>query len=122
MCDFLRDFWRGQNGIEAGDRRAQVLGRKVRVAHHHCQRAMAKQVLDLGKAGTPLDGPASEGMPQVMEPEILQSSRLHSGLPVASEGVPTLCTEHEPIIGRVRCPACQDGVRRAVEGHFPAPA
>jgi hypothetical protein len=57
MCDRLRDFLRGQYGIEASDGGTQVLWRQVGIAHYHRQGAVAEEVFQLGQGRGPVESP-----------------------------------------------------------------
>ena len=58
MCrDRLRDFLRGQYGIEASDGGTQVLWRQVGIAHCHRQGAVAEEVFQLGQGRAPDEQP-----------------------------------------------------------------
>src|SRR5688572_7467219 len=116
MCDRLRDFLRGQYGIEASDGRTQVLWREVGIAHYHRQGAVPEQIFQLGQGRAPLNRPRGEGVAEVVKPEVLQPGRRDRDLPVPAEGVPAPCVEHEAVTGCLWRPAGQDGVRWAVQG------
>ncbi len=62
-CDRLRDFLRGQYGIEASDGGTQVLWRQVGIAHCHRQGAVAEEVFQLGQGRAPDEQPGPEASP-----------------------------------------------------------
>ena len=60
-----------KNVVEYCDCRPEMLGREVRVAEGHRERAVPQRFLHFLQRTAPLDAPRGERVAQVVEPEVL---------------------------------------------------
>src|SRR5207247_171935 len=83
-----------EDAVQRGDGRAEMLGAEMGIALGHRHGRVAQDLLDLADAAPALDEPRRSGVARVVEPEVVDLSRLERVLPGAAEAMPVGSAEH----------------------------